>query len=194
MAHFEAYNTNDANAGKYVKIAVVKTTINSSATEVEVESPEGIPIAYEGFVALLGEELVKVTKSTGTTWTLERGLYGTTAASHNAAAEIKSAANQGSGFVPLMAHQELTIGTIQTEKSEKIAGSIYSEEGGTLYIQQSFDGTHWDISTEKSISAATAVSFEVSIIAPTAQVKFVNGSTQTKEFRLFVRAAWQQGR
>lgn len=195
MAYFEGYNTNDANAGKYVKIGVVKTTINASVTELEIETPESVPKNYEGSVILIGTELLLVTGINGAKWTVTRGYRGTTGASHSNGAEIKSAEGQGNGYVPLMPKQELILGPIQTQKAEKIGGSIYSEKGGTLFIQQSFDGgLHWDISVEKTITAGTAATIEQALIAPYAQVKFVNGTEESKEVRLFARAAWQQGR
>lgn len=91
---------------------------------------------------------------------------------------------------------EVILQSLQTEKSEKVTGSIYSEQAGTIFVEQSFDGeAHWDISSEVAIVAKTAKSFEVNVIAPLARVRFVNSSaSEIKQLRFFARAAYQQGK
>jgi hypothetical protein len=192
MPHFVSYNTNDSNAGQYTKVALLKGSINESVTELEVEEASGVP-AQETFTALIGEELIGVTKGSGAKWTITRKRNGTVAANHSAKDEIFVVS--GTGYVPLQAKQELILGPMQTDKAEKIGGSVFSEQTGSIVVQQSFDGgEHWDIATEKSVTAKTAASFEVQVIAPLAQIKFVNGSTLSKEVRIFARTAYQQGR
>lgn len=193
MAYFQSYNTNDANAGKYVKIGKVKTSINATETTLEIETPESVSKNWEGVPIVIGSELLLITAVNGTKLTITRGYKGTTAASHASGVEVKGV--EGTGYVPLMPKQELVLGPIQTQKTEKIGGSIFSEKSGTLLVQQSFDGgEHWDISTEKAITGGTPATIEQALIAPMAQVKFTNGTEESKEVRFFVRAAWQQGR
>lgn len=95
--------------------------------------------------------------------------------------------------------KEVVIGGLQTDRAEKITGSAYSEQVGTVFVEQTFDfhvgegnteEGHWDVTKEFKLEAKKAQSFEVQIIAPRARVRFVNGTTDTKEIRIFARA-WE---
>lgn len=92
---------------------------------------------------------------------------------------------KGTGSAP---ENEVAIGPIQTDHAQTIAGSIYADQAGELLVQQTFDGTHWDISEKIAVVAKTAKSFSVAIIAPVAQVVFKNTSaTDQTEMRLYTR-------
>ncbi len=66
-----------------------------------------------------------------------------------------------------------------------ITGTVYSDQAGTLYIDQSSDGTNYDVTTNVSVSAATGVSFSVQVVAPNARIRYVNGATAQTTFRLY---------
>ncbi|MBX3438762.1 MAG: putative Ig domain-containing protein [Planctomycetaceae bacterium] len=69
-----------------------RTDITSDMTDttntITVESAAGFPLA-PGFQVKLNQELVKVTKIEGTTWTVERGIEGTVAAGHAAGSDVE---------------------------------------------------------------------------------------------------------
>lgn len=70
-----------------------------------------------------------------------------------------------------------------------IVGTAYADTAGTLYIDQSSDGTNYDVVSIIPYTAADTKGFSVEVVAPTARVRFTNaaGAAQTA-FRLYVRA------
>lgn len=74
---------------------------------------------------------------------------------------------------------------LNIETYKALCGSVYADQAGTLYIEQSFDGTNWDISSSVAISAGVGESFEISINAPYGRVRYVNGATAQTVFRLY---------
>jgi hypothetical protein len=74
-----------------------------------------------------------------------------------------------------------------TDGYNKLVGSVYSNATGTLYVDQSQDGTNYDvIDTIAYVGAAVTGGFSVEIVAPYARVRYVDtaGTAQTS-FRLF---------
>ena len=84
--------------------------------------------------------------------------------------------------------QTVTLGPFQTDRGQNITGTVFADQAGTLYIEQSFDGTNWDKSTSISVSASAGQGFTEAIIAPIARVRYVNGGTNQGTFRLYARA------
>lgn len=68
----------------------------------------------------------------------------------------------------------------------RITGTCFSNQAGSLVVSQSGDGVNWDATSTTSVSASTATSFSVEVVAEFAEVSFTNtgGSTQST-FRLF---------
>jgi hypothetical protein len=90
----------------------------------------------------------------------------------------------------LKANQEIKLETLRADQSEYILGSVYADQAGKIFIEQSFDGEeHFDISAEYEVKAKEAVGFKEMVIAPLFRVRYINGTTEQKEFRLFVRAS-----
>jgi hypothetical protein len=95
---------------------------------------------------------------------------------------------------PLAANGTTIAGPIQTDVYSQLCGSIFADQAGTLYVEQSFDnGAHFDISVPITVTANAGQSFNETIIAPVAQVRFVNGGTDQGVMRLFVRAFGNRG-
>ena len=69
-----------------------------------------------------------------------------------------------------------------------IAGSVISDQSGTLVISQSFDGINYDFATTIAVVGGTGQSFNLEVIAPFAQIAYTNGGTTQTYFRLFARA------
>ena len=64
--------------------SALASNCTSSATTITVASSAGYPGGTTKFVILIGSELMLVTGVSGTTWTVTRGVEGTTAAAHTA--------------------------------------------------------------------------------------------------------------
>lgn len=93
-----------------------------------------------------------------------------------------------SGWTPLGVGGVLTLGPIQTETAQTIAGAVIADQAGTMLVQQTFDGVNWDVSQSFTIVANVAQTFNVVVIAPAAQIVYTNGGVaQTSIFRLFAR-------
>jgi hypothetical protein len=106
---------------------------------------------------------------------------------------IRDRINELSGVLastttPLGANGTYTSGSLTVSGYGRIVGTVFADQAGTLYIEQSSDGTNWDASTGVSVSAGTPASFSVEVVAPTARVRYVNGATAQTAFRLYVRA------
>lgn len=72
---------------------------------------------------------------------------------------------------------------------DSIVGTVYADQAGTIYIEQSPDGTNWDVSTSYNISASNGNGFTESIVAPYWRVKYTNGAAAQGTFRLSARTA-----
>jgi hypothetical protein len=67
----------------------------------------------------------------------------------------------------------------------KIIGTIKTDQNGTLYIEQSPDGTNWDVSDSIAITGGTGVGFTVPIVGYRARIRYVNGAVAQTYLRLF---------
>ena len=74
-----------------------------------------------------------------------------------------------------------------TDRADNISGSVFADQAGTIYIEQSYDGQNWDISTDYSVSANDGKGFNESLYAPYVRVRYVNGGTAQGAFRLYTR-------
>lgn len=88
---------------------------------------------------------------------------------------------------------EVTLGPCQTDRAQKIGGSVWSEQTGEVLIQQSFDGEHWDLQTKTAVTAKTGTKIFEDIVAPVWRIVFISTSaSKTKKLRIFARA-WTSG-
>lgn len=71
---------------------------------------------------------------------------------------------------------------------DKLVGSVYADQAGTLSIQQSYDGTNWDVASDISVSASSGQGFDVAIVAPNQRLVYTNGATAQTVFRLHLGA------
>jgi hypothetical protein len=67
----------------------------------------------------------------------------------------------------------------------RIVGSVYADQAGTLYIEQSPDNVNWDVVDSFSVSAGNGFGFSVEKVCPYARVRYVNGATAQTVFRLY---------
>ena len=68
----------------------------------------------------------------------------------------------------------------------RICGLVYSDAGGTLYVEQSGDGLSWDVIDTISITGGTGAKFSYEKVSQHARVRYVNGGTDQTVFRLYL--------
>jgi hypothetical protein len=74
-----------------------------------------------------------------------------------------------------------------TQYYGRLVGTCISDHAGTMYIDQSPDGEHWDYSSSFTLSAATGIAVSVEVIAPWARLRIINGSGAAQTYlRAFV--------
>lgn len=89
---------------------------------------------------------------------------------------------------PLAASAVYNSGSLNVDGSNLLTGSVYSDQAGSLAIQQSSDNTNWDIVDTIAVSAATGVAINQQIYTPYARIVYTNGATAQTVFRLYVWA------
>ena len=72
-------------------------------------------------------------------------------------------------------------GTNQSDTYDTITGIIKASHSGILFIEQSSDGTNWDVSTSNTFAAGVGEGVSETIYAPLWRVRIENnsGSDQT---------------
>ena len=76
----------------------------------------------------------------------------------------------------------------ETSLYSRIVGSVLANRAGTLYVDQSSDGTNYDCVTTIPYTAADTMGFDVAVVAPNARVRFTNAAgAASTTFRLYVR-------
>ncbi len=69
-----------------------------------------------------------------------------------------------------------------------VVGSVFSDQDGTLFVEQSPDGQHWDVQSSISVTGGgTAGGFTIDVIGPYGRLVYTNGPTAQTVFRLY---AW----
>jgi hypothetical protein len=85
-------------AGRQLNATKLSGPINNSQTSITVASATGAPAA--GFRVRIDKELLLVTAVAGTTWTVARGVDGTTATAHPGGAEVLHATRRSTSPAP----------------------------------------------------------------------------------------------
>jgi hypothetical protein len=89
----------------------------------------------------------------------------------------------------LGANGEAIVGTISPGSADNVVGLVFSNQGGTLHIEQSANGTNWDFDTEVVIVASVGKGFSVPVYAPYVRLRYVNGATAQTAFRLTAKTS-----
>lgn len=90
---------------------------------------------------------------------------------------------------PLGANATYTTGTLVTDRADQITGTVFSNQGGTLFIDQSADGTNWDVSRQIVVVANTGQGFKEDLYGGYVRLRYTNGGTAQGTFRLHSRFA-----
>lgn len=77
------------------------------------------------------------------------------------------------------------------DRHDTVAGTVFSDQAGTLNVEQSPDGTHWDFDETVTVTASTGASFSKTLVAPYWRLRYVNGSAAQGTFR--IQATTQAG-
>jgi hypothetical protein len=64
---------------------------------------------------------------------------------------------------------------------------VFADEAGSLNIEQSADGTNWDLTETISVVADTGQGFKKDIYAPYVRLRYVNGGSDQTVFRIAAR-------
>lgn len=85
---------------------------------------------------------------------------------------------------PLSANGSWTSDTIATGGNSFVVGSVFADQAGTIYIEQSVNGTNWDISTSYDVAANDGKGFKEDVILDYVRVRYANGPVAQTAFRL----------
>jgi hypothetical protein len=96
----------------------------------------------------------------------------------------------GSTTTALGANASVTLGPWDAIDFRSITISVFADQPGTLYIDQSPDNSNWDISEAISVSANVGQGIVRELAARYVRVRYVNGATAQTVFRLYV---WLRG-
>lgn len=78
--------------------------------------------------------------------------------------------------------------TLNIGLADRITGSVFCDQAGTLFIEQSGDGANWDIQTSYPVSANDGTGFSEEAILAYARVRFANTSaSDATALRVYVR-------
>ncbi len=100
--------------------------------------------------------------------------------------EIGSMVLHTSTTTALAAGASWTSAVDSTLNTGRITGSVFADQSGTIYIEQSPNNTNWDISDSFSVSANVGLGFSIEKVAEHIRVRYVNGATAQTVFRLYV--------
>lgn len=87
----------------------------------------------------------------------------------------------------LTANQNIVLGQNNTDRADSIVGLVFSDQAGTVHIEQSADGQNWDWDDTVAVVASTGNKFSFPLFAPYVRVRYVNGGTNQTVFRLHAR-------
>ncbi len=90
---------------------------------------------------------------------------------------------------PLDADAEWISPLRQADRQDAVVGYVIADQDGTIFIEQSGDGVNWDISEEESVTANEVNQFSEDLIVGAWRIRFVNGSSDQTEFRLFAKTS-----
>jgi hypothetical protein len=86
---------------------------------------------------------------------------------------------------PLQANATYTSQQYNVSGFKRVCGTCFADAAGTLYIDQSSNGTNYDYTSTFNVKASKGLSFSVEITAPYVRIRYTNGNTAQTVFRLF---------
>lgn len=99
-------------------------------------------------------------------------------------------ARYASSQTPLGGGATWNSGEIQPEGGDNLVGLAFSDQTGTLNVDQSADGgANWDFTTTVAVTGGTGASFSVPIYGNRVRLRYVNGATPQTVFRVSARTS-----
>jgi hypothetical protein len=74
---------------------------------------------------------------------------------------------------------------VQSNYQKILQGSVFADQAGTLYVEQSGDMVNWDLQTTITVTASTGEAINVTVVLPWVRVRYVNGGSDQTIFRIF---------
>lgn len=92
---------------------------------------------------------------------------------------------------PLLANATWTSDVIEPRGADRITGSVFADQAGTLFIEQAGghdygnpSATNWDVSTNYPVGVGDGKGFDEQILLPFVRIRYTNGATNQGAFRL----------
>jgi hypothetical protein len=87
---------------------------------------------------------------------------------------------------PLAGNASYTGPSVNVTKYARIVGIVFTNKAGNLYIDQSYDNSNWDYSSNFAIAANKGLGYSVETIAPYARLRIVNGPAAQTILRAYM--------
>lgn len=75
------------------------------------------------------------------------------------------------------------------DTADSVTGSIFSNQAGTLYVEQSGDGTNWDIADSIAVTANTGAKISIALLLPYVRLRFHPTGAAPTTLRVFANLA-----
>jgi hypothetical protein len=72
-------------------------------------------------------------------------------------------------------------------REDFLVGLMFSDQNGTLLVEQGIDGQNWDFDTTVNLVGGTGKEFKIEIYAAYIKLTYTTGATPQNEFRLGAR-------
>lgn len=73
-------------------------------------------------------------------------------------------------------------------RDDSIVGTVFADQAGTLFVEQSNDGTNWDVSSSYAVAANDGKGFSEALVAAFWRLRYTNGGSAQATFRLSARS------
>lgn len=81
-----------------------------------------------------------------------------------------------------------TSNPVAVDRIDTIAGYVKTDQAATLYVEQTSDGSNWDVSDSFSVVANTTKTFSVNLFGTQVRIRVTNASGSNQSFiRLYAR-------
>jgi hypothetical protein len=107
-------------------------------------------------------------------------------ASNDVLNEIGSLVLLGYTTSPLAANGSWISAVDSGLNTGRVVGTVFADQPGTLYVEQSPNNVNWDVVDGFSVSVNVGLGFSVEKVCPYVRVRYVNGATAQTVFRLYV--------
>ena len=87
---------------------------------------------------------------------------------------------------PLGGNESYAGDVLDITRYVRLTGIVFADQGCTVYIEQSGDGSNWDYVDEFAVEANIGRGFSIEAITPYARLRVVNGSVGQKVLRCYL--------